>query len=168
MIGQVCLKCHLSRDGRGLPRWWAQGSTCSAVGGWVASALRRACCPQPTPTALQASSLQEGGGRPRPQARGVGPHAEPGQGSETRCLPPSTIFVCSVKGGGQWKERGELRGGGDSDGVGWGGRSGKRQLDKRLDRHAETHPQRQRETQRQRSRAEWGEVERGRVQRERR
>ena len=112
------------------------------------SALRRACYPKPTPTALQASSPQEGGGSPRPEARGVGPRAEPGQGSETRCLPPSTIFVCSIKGGGQWKERGELRGGGDSDGVEWGGRSGQRQLEKLLDGHAETHPQRQRETQR--------------------
>ena len=69
------------------------------AGGGGPSALRRACYPKPTPTPLQASSRQEGGGRPRPEARGVGPRAEPGQGSETRCLPPSTIFVCSIKGG---------------------------------------------------------------------
>ena len=83
------------------------------------SALRRACYPKPTPTALQASSPQEGGGSPRPEARGVGPRAEPGQGSETRCLPPSTIFVCSIKGGGSGKRGESCEGEGTV--TGWSG-----------------------------------------------
>lgn len=137
------LKCHLSRDGRWLPGGGHKALHAPAGGGGGGPLPSDVpATPSPPPHLCRPAPGRKVAAGPGQRPEGWGPALSPDRAQKRGVsLPRPSLFA--LLRGGQWKQRGELRGGGDSDGVEWGGRSGKRQLDKLLDGHAETHPQRQ-------------------------
>lgn len=127
LTGHARLKCHLSKDGSGA-LGGVEGTRLYMLlleaGGPLPSDVPAA--PSPPPQLCRPAPCRKVAAGPGQRPRG-GPRAEPGQGSETRCLPPSTIFVCSIKGGREregesCEGRGQWRGGsgeGDQERDSW-------------------------------------------------